>query len=69
MLADECIIALEQAVKIEECRLYFFQDNTSDPVSSGRITLPHLRALHIAGDQTSLILLDHASAGDFVLLD
>jgi hypothetical protein len=62
MLADECIIALEQAVNIEECRLYFFPDISLDPISSGRITLPHLRALHIAGDQTGLIFLDYVSA-------
>jgi hypothetical protein len=61
MLADECFTVLEQAVNIEECRLYFFQDNGPDPIS-GMTTLPHLRALHIAGDHTGLMLLYHVSA-------
>jgi hypothetical protein len=58
--ASGCISALEQAVNVEVCRLHFFQSFLH--FGPRRITLLHLRALHIAGDQTGLMLLYHVSA-------
>jgi hypothetical protein len=57
LCGNECFAVLEQAVNIEECRLYFIQEDEFASDFDPPITLAHLRALDIIGDESGLPLL------------